>query len=1264
MRSNMTASMFDLSMKDKSRSPFGKLKDKLKGKRSSGLSDTASAIVPSTTHSPADSEDESVEKEKKKSKFKMLFSKPGLQKTSLSQSMSVLPTQQPVTERVRLRPSDFQSQWDDEESETSPTSEKAFGNALEEKSSPPVFKSRKTATLDSRQLNQVVTNHTKKEGLSLFSGLKSKSDPVSKSSLCINGSHVYMEESTTKDNTPASSPSPHNFRRKQLFASEENLSSRPTKGPEETGRTSPSHAFSGSASLETFKSVTLPSYRLLGSEEYLETSVPPSVEVIKETKKTDHKKSALLSLVTGKKELVKTSDAENIPGRILQDEENKVPEAKSEQESKHPEIPADLSRGNPSEDSHRAEEVFANKQPLNPFEEERKPEKAPAPAKTKAVKPRLGVSSEEETKAMLPTLAPDSLPAFLSVHRISSDNNPFISKTGQKVRVPDSENVTSSASLTSPPFAAELLNGKNPFTAEWDRASAALDPEQIARFPPSHHLAASVPKAPLPGHVSGSGNNPFASEWGQSSWGHGAESSDTGPSRGLSRPPAPSLPSDCHFNDNNPFVSKLGWGAEAPGFKAVASSSPFCLPRGEDCSSAEHPAELKRSGRGASGSSSDVALTSNGKAGSEPLTPDNPALAPEKQRDSPQLQVETSLRSRNLDNRESMSLVPDGSEGVPSGGEDVGGQEGEKQGSDVGEMLLTGSGAAGERAGFARELEAGCCPPSELSSDSTGPTRNSETAARGRGEGGGVNAEPGTKDDEGFVSLSKCSGGLLPETGAEQPSPDSELKEKQESFGEKRWQECAPVLEPQAAPLDKNDSFSQVGAAKPTRGACAPSPREAGGGGAGGGAPKPAPRLFLTPKKCSPVSPAGELSSDVHFSGDGAKSAPGLPLPHDKASDAHGCLPHSGSLETVTPSVTLRDDSTSRRLKNEGDNDLFDCLTILKSAIPVTGDRGSKLAGLPVIPEGGSDDELLGDCQENCGVTAGDKNVSETGKQSLGLMPLHEELQERSAGAQVTPAAPGGGGGSAPGAGEPSGSPVLPARAGGHAASHQVADAGLGMTSRSRERSSHFEKQELKISAGDEERAACDFFEPSASSSSLSSPCQPYSSSHFPLSDTPSRRAESPKKPTAEGFADKAGNSGKKKLLQAWVSPSETYPNQTQQSGETVSPKHRLHPVKPMNATANKSQSKNLNVISTMNEKLLEMNMKKYDPSDPAYAYAQLTHDELIQLVLKQKDTITKKDLQVRELEDYIDNLLVRVMEETPNILRVSTSGNKKAGKM
>ena len=779
---------------------------------------------------------------------------------------------------------------------------------------------------------------------------------------------------------------------------------------------------------------------------------------------------------------------------------------------------------------------------------------------------RLCVSSEEETKATLPTLAPDSLPAFLSVHRITSDNNPFISKTGHKVQVPDSENITSSpASLTSPPpFAAELLNGKNPFTPEWGRASAALDPEGIARFPSSHHLAASVPKSPLPGQVSGSGNNPFASEWGQSSWGQGPESSDTWASQGLSRPPAPSLPSDCHFNDNNPFVAKLGWEADAPGFKAVASSSPFCLPCDEHCSSAEHPAELQHSGRDASGSSSDVPLTSHIKAVSNPLSTlsDSPGLAPKQQCDSPQLQVETSLKRSKLGNRKSVPFLLDRSEGVTSGDEDLGGQEHKKQRSDFSEMLRTGSDATGERAGFARELEAGCYPSSKLSSDSIGPIQNGKTAVQGGVEVGGVSTEPCTKDDKGFASLSKCSNSLLPEIGAEQPpSSESELKEKQEIFGEKRWEGCAPTLEPQATPLDKNDSFSQVGPTKPTLGACTLSPREADVGRAGSEVlvtPKPAPRLSLTLKKCPLVSQADELSSDVPSSGKGVKSAPGLPLPSDKASDARGCLPRSGSLETITPPVTLRDDSDNRRLKNEGDNSLFDCLTNLKSAMPVTGDRGSKLAGLPVIPEGGSDDELLGDCQENRGVAAGDKNVSETGKQSLDLMLLHEELKEHSdssAAAQVTPATPGGG--SAPGACKPSKSAVLPARVDVHSVNNQVADSGLGMTSRSGEHNSNFEKQELKISAGVEECAECDFFEPSVSSSSLSSPSQPCSSSHSLLSDIPSRRAESPKKPTAEGFADKAGNSGKKKLLQAWVSPSETYPNQTQQSGETMSPKHR-----------------------------------------------------------------------------------------------------------
>ncbi len=56
MRNNMTASMFDLSMRDKPRSPFSKLKEKLKGRKHDGaFSDTSSAILPHSRQSETDS---------------------------------------------------------------------------------------------------------------------------------------------------------------------------------------------------------------------------------------------------------------------------------------------------------------------------------------------------------------------------------------------------------------------------------------------------------------------------------------------------------------------------------------------------------------------------------------------------------------------------------------------------------------------------------------------------------------------------------------------------------------------------------------------------------------------------------------------------------------------------------------------------------------------------------------------------------------------------------------------------------------------------------------------------------------------------------------------------------------------------------------------------------------------------------------------------------------------------------------------------------
>ncbi|XP_069468008.1 rab11 family-interacting protein 2 [Ambystoma mexicanum] len=67
--------------------------------------------------------------------------------------------------------------------------------------------------------------------------------------------------------------------------------------------------------------------------------------------------------------------------------------------------------------------------------------------------------------------------------------------------------------------------------------------------------------------------------------------------------------------------------------------------------------------------------------------------------------------------------------------------------------------------------------------------------------------------------------------------------------------------------------------------------------------------------------------------------------------------------------------------------------------------------------------------------------------------------------------------------------------------------------------------------------------------------------------------------------------------------------------------------------------------------------------SEAASAYRSLTHEEVVKELLKHKELLRKKDTHIRELEDYIDDLLVRVMEETPGILRVPYERARRAGK-
>ncbi|XP_014892695.1 rab11 family-interacting protein 1 isoform X1 [Poecilia latipinna] len=122
--------------------------------------------------------------------------------------------------------------------------------------------------------------------------------------------------------------------------------------------------------------------------------------------------------------------------------------------------------------------------------------------------------------------------------------------------------------------------------------------------------------------------------------------------------------------------------------------------------------------------------------------------------------------------------------------------------------------------------------------------------------------------------------------------------------------------------------------------------------------------------------------------------------------------------------------------------------------------------------------------------------------------------------------------------------------------------------------------------------------------------------------------------------------SGGKPLLKAWVSPSEAQPVS---SGQGLSPR-RPHPVKPLNSAENQSTSssavKENRVWDTTAGKI------KLEESGGSGPYSELTTEELVKLVVKQQTDLSKKAAKITELEEYIDNLLVRVIEEKPTILQ------------
>ncbi|KAM9286590.1 rab11 family-interacting protein 5 [Cariama cristata] len=189
-RNNLTASMFDLSMKDKPRSPFGKLKDKVKGKKKYDL-ESASAIIPSSMGA-LDMEDD-YDIGGKKSKVKGFFLKNKLRKSSLTQSNTSLGSDSTVSSASLGLAANVPEVTKSPSRHSSLSTDRSVKDYLPS----PKLTHKRAFSDDVSQVSPVLEPKA-------IQSLKPKNDPVSRSSLCINGSHVYSDEPAPK--SPVSVP--------------------------------------------------------------------------------------------------------------------------------------------------------------------------------------------------------------------------------------------------------------------------------------------------------------------------------------------------------------------------------------------------------------------------------------------------------------------------------------------------------------------------------------------------------------------------------------------------------------------------------------------------------------------------------------------------------------------------------------------------------------------------------------------------------------------------------------------------------------------------------------------------------------------------------------------------------------------------------------------------------------------------------------------------------------------------------------------------
>uniref|UniRef100_UPI00398F844A rab11 family-interacting protein 1-like n=1 Tax=Pristiophorus japonicus TaxID=55135 RepID=UPI00398F844A len=1202
VRNNMTASMFDLSMKDKSRSTLGRLKDKFKGKRKEGFSDSVSAVVPSTSTAGDSDEEPVVTEKKKKSKLKMLFPKSNLQRTSLSQSMSVIPTgpSSPAANTNTKKAKDFGNE--------DFTEIKLHDSADEESSSktlyvPKILSHKRAASADTKQLNFASGGVAKKDTLSLFGGLKPKNDPVSQSNLCINGSHVYTEEpNQIVHGKPKSDSKP--LHSSQFYTSTEDLPSRFSAEPLETSNPFSSSKSQSETSLSepTYKSATLPVFKTLGNASDL-SDPQKSDRQEKEKEKEESKHVGPLPSGGGKKEVGKKTETIAVPagGTKSLNPFDDDDAAKVEEERKTTPVP----RADPVAKKEEAKrgglmslfprKIETSKAPelketKNPFEDAKEEVKKPASSsvwssRTAAIKPKLEVSPKAETKAeplsSSPSV-PDSPPFSPAIKDPYSSAPPIVLGTGG---LSDS-NFTSLHESYSPP--PKILAAQPPPSVNAKYAS-------LESLPPSAKELGAAPLLLLPSANSSSSSSSSpdtaTSELCATELVGGQAPERRTPKMESSKTPAqllfreltrkkPSIDEDqgsSYDRENDPASEIQKYEGLSEG--RALETNPECR-----LESSEGNEERVWSEVQSMYGKPDPACSPE-EVSERPRTlldlNSVPASETHLPRDPPKVPPRSSLSGSEVNlNRQPLFAEKPKVPPTPA----------PRNVASVNKALANKDSLhpPEDLVSFHSKAECSVEPvtqPSEVrGTDVTVVVgKSGKDSSTSSQEQNDCRVTLVTGFEEQPPTISTCSSC---EGAADDYPVTMRVARMKSEIHPSVWPGSLPVIPEKMEGSATTDREAEAASRLES-----PSPR----------VPPKIVILVQESEDRTTPDPAKNLATGSEHLGNvqrlersqGSDSSLQEPSVHDGKSDDAKVFPERKG-DPCDRSPTLTDKSDHSKISAEAKND-FD------SRVPP--ESAAKLAS---------------------------SEISFSTSRSMQNNSTLKSSEESFNGGKLRTS---------------KSSVAVPLRSPGLVGS---IDSDLITASPALSDSVEFSVSPLI-------------------------PSLPLSQSTSPVTDDTHLI-----KPPA-GSSPDVEHSGQKRLLQAWVSPTETQPIQSTSSALAVQTRRRPHLVKPMSAAETrlhevtseenvKTRNKNVDVMVTKSStgRSLTVNesqtfLKDYDPSDPAAAYAQLTHDELIQLVLKQKELLAKKDCHVRELESYIDNLLVRVMEETPNILRVVCQPNRKA---